>query len=78
VIVVNDIYGAREEPIDGVSASQLAEAVRARVSDKQVEYVPEKAAIVDLVREIARSEDLILILGAGDIRAVAEELTQQR
>jgi len=77
VIVINDIYGAREEPMEGVSASQLADAIRARVPDKQVEYLPDKTAIVDLLRRITEPDDLILTLGAGDIREVAEQLAGQ-
>jgi len=77
VIVINDIYAAREEPMEGVSASQLADAIRARAPDKQVEYLPDKAAIVELLRRIAQPDDLILTLGAGDIREVAEQLAAQ-
>lgn len=77
VIVISEIYGAREDPIEGVSAAQIAGAVRALAPDKQVEYVPDRAAIADLIREIAQPGDLILTLGAGDITEVADELTQQ-
>jgi UDP-N-acetylmuramate--alanine ligase len=77
VIVINEIYGAREEPIEGVSAAQIADAVRALAPGKHVQYVPDRAEIADLVRDLAQPGDLILTLGAGDITEVADELTQQ-
>lgn len=74
VIIVADIYAAREDPIPGVSAEHLADKVAALVPDRFVRFVPEKEEIERLVRELARPDDLIITLGAGDIRHVAEEL----
>jgi UDP-N-acetylmuramate-alanine ligase len=39
-----------------------------------VQYVEEREEIADVVRQMARPNDLILTIGAGDIRRVAEEL----
>lgn len=75
VVIVAGIYAAREDPIPGVDAGKLAERVRELDPDKQVHYVAERAEITHLVRELARPDDLILTLGAGDIRRVAEELS---
>ena len=38
-----------------------------------VEYVPEREGLVPRLAELCRAGDLVLILGAGDIGAVAEE-----
>jgi len=40
-----------------------------------VRYVAEREAITGIVREMAQPDDLILTIGAGDIRRVAEELS---
>jgi UDP-N-acetylmuramate--alanine ligase len=74
-VIVAGIYGAREEPIPGVSAEDLAERLREIAPGLPVTYVRERAEITDRVREMARPEDLILTIGAGDIRRVAEELS---
>ncbi|MBD3293223.1 MAG: UDP-N-acetylmuramate--L-alanine ligase, partial [Armatimonadia bacterium] len=73
-VVVAGIYGAREEPIEGVDAGDLAGLVREIAPDLPVQYVAERADVTDVVRRIARPDDLILTIGAGDIRRVAEEL----
>ena len=73
-VIVAGIYGAREEPIEGVDAADLADRVREIAPECGVQYVAERAAITDVVRRMVRSDDLILTIGAGDIRCVAEEL----
>lgn len=74
-VIVAGIYGAREEPIEGVDAADLALRVREIAPGIGVRYVADRAEITDLVRRMARPDDLILTLGAGDIRRVAEELS---
>ncbi|MFO8079081.1 MAG: UDP-N-acetylmuramate--L-alanine ligase [Armatimonadota bacterium] len=73
-VIVAGIYGAREDPIEGVDAADLARRVREIAPDRGVEYIADRAEIADRVREMARPGDLILTIGAGDIRRVAEDL----
>jgi UDP-N-acetylmuramate--alanine ligase len=69
-ITVADIYGAREEPIDGVTGKLVVDAL----SDRGVlaAWTPSVADGVERLRRRARAGDVLLLLGAGDIdRAVA-------
>jgi len=72
VLVLTEIYAAGEDKIPGISAEALAEAVRA-CGHRAVEFVPEKAAIVPKLRELARPGDLVFFMGAGDIGRLANE-----
>ncbi len=74
-VIVAGIYGAREEPIPGVSAEDIVRRIVETAPDCSVTYVPERSEIAALVREMIRPNDLVLTLGAGDIRRVAEELS---
>lgn len=74
VVVVAGIYGAREEPIEGVDAAEIARRIAEQAPEVDVRYVPEKEDIVAILRQLARPGDMILTLGAGDIRRVGEEL----
>ncbi len=74
VVVIADIYGAREEPIEGVHAADLARAVLRLAPTREVRFIPEKQEIVDAVRRLVQPGDLVLTIGAGDIREVAEEV----
>ena len=71
-VVVTDVYGAREDPVPGVTGELVAEA--ARVAGATVHYVPHR---VDLARFLAprvQPGDLVLSLGAGDITLLHTEL----
>ncbi|MGC9319870.1 MAG: UDP-N-acetylmuramate--L-alanine ligase [Armatimonadota bacterium] len=74
VVIVADIYGAREQPIDGVCAEDLAERVARRAPGRQVRFLPDNGQILEAVRALAKPGDLIMTLGAGDIRQVGEAL----
>jgi UDP-N-acetylmuramate--alanine ligase len=67
VLVVMDIYPAGEAPIEGVSAADLAERIRAS-GHRNVTYLGgDRARLLDHLCEITRPGDLVLTLGAGDV-----------
>jgi UDP-N-acetylmuramate--alanine ligase len=67
VLLVMDIYPAGEAPIDGVSAADLAERIRAH-GHRNVAYLGgDRARVLDHLCEITRPGDLVLTLGAGDV-----------
>ncbi len=74
VVGITDIYAAREEPRDDVSAQELCEKIHARHRDKQVVYLPTIDEAVAFLRENATPNDLVITIGAGDIRQAAEQL----
>jgi len=74
VVIVSDIYAAREDPIEGVRAEDLAAAVARLAPDRDVRFIATSEEIADVVRDMSQSGDLILTLGAGDIRRVGEAL----
>lgn len=74
VVIINDIYAAREDPMPGVSAEELVRKIQAQSGEKPVFFVPAKDEIVTQVAGLAQKGDLILTIGAGDIREVGETL----
>jgi UDP-N-acetylmuramate--alanine ligase len=77
VLVVMDVYPAGEEPIPGVNAADLADAIRAH-GHRDVTYLGrDRARIVDHVIDISRPGDLIITLGAGDVSQLGPELLLQ-
>jgi UDP-N-acetylmuramate--alanine ligase len=73
VLIVTDIYPAREEPIQGISGELIVHAAK-RYGHKNVHYVPVKGAIPELLRGIAKKGDIIIIMGAGDIWKLSAEV----
>lgn len=74
-VVVLEVYGAREDPEPGVSGALVADAVtlpRARVHHvRSWSQVP-----VELAR-LARSGDLVLTMGAGDVTVLGPEVLRE-
>ena len=72
VVVVTDVYAAREAPIPGVSGRMVADAARAE--GREVHWVPARADLASEVAALAKDGDVVLTLGAGDITAAAREI----
>ena len=66
---VLDIYAASEEPIAGVTGEALARAIRGGVLNRgaAVEYAASVEEAVGRLVAMARSGDMILTLGAGNV-----------
>ena len=71
-VFVTDVYAAGEVPIPGVTGRLVAEA--AAGAGATVEYVPTRQALASAVHRSVRPGSLVLLLGAGDITLVADEL----
>lgn len=69
--VVLDVYGAREDPIPGVTGALVAERFR---DPSRVDYLPDWQAAADRVAEIARPGDLVMTLSCGDVYRIIPQL----
>lgn len=63
--VVLDIYPAREDPVPGITSALIIDAAQAAGADVRPEH--DMAAIPDVIAGMARSGDLVLTMGAGDV-----------
>jgi UDP-N-acetylmuramate--alanine ligase len=73
---VLDIYAAGETPMPGVSSAAMVDkAVRAGA--RQLEYVADPAAAAAAVAREARSGDVVITLGAGDVWKLGERILEQ-
>lgn len=66
-----DIYAARETNTYGVTSKQLADRIPHAV------YAPDRGALLAHLQATAEEGDLLVIMGAGDIAAFAEEAAQK-
>lgn len=76
LVVVTDVYGAREDPVPGVTGKMVAEAVCEAAPGKRVAYLPRLREAAGFVRNEIRPGDLVLSLGAGDITTFPERLME--
>jgi len=68
-VFVLDVYGAREQPITGVSGASVAEHVGV-----EVKYLPDLSSVAQAVAEVARPGDVVVTMGAGDVNMLAPEI----
>jgi UDP-N-acetylmuramate--alanine ligase len=66
LLVLTDIYGAREEPIEGIDGQRLADRAE-QFGHRAVHYMPDKTDLPGELLDVARPGDVVLMLGAGDI-----------
>lgn len=72
LVIVTDVYAARESPVDGVSGKLVADA--AMTAGAMVCYEPRRSALTEEIRGLLRAGDVLLTMGAGDITTVGREL----
>jgi UDP-N-acetylmuramate--alanine ligase len=73
-VIVMDVYAAREDPEPGVTGGLIAAAVP--LPYHQVRYEPSWSAVPKLAASIARSGDMVLTIGAGDVTMIGPEVLE--
>lgn len=73
-LILTDIYAASEKEIEGVSIKNIYDRVKMNGLDDVM--VLEKGKIPEYVMRIKKKGDMILVLGAGDIKEVANRLAE--
>lgn len=69
--VVLDVYGAREDPIPGVTGALVVD----RFADaSHVDYRPDWQAAADRIAEIARPGDIVMTLSCGDVYRIIPQV----
>jgi UDP-N-acetylmuramate--alanine ligase len=70
-VCVTEVYGAREDPVEGVSGRLIVDALSERRPGMPIAWATNVEDAVRLVAPLARTGDVVLIVGAGDVdRAV--------
>jgi UDP-N-acetylmuramate--alanine ligase len=68
VVVVMEVYGAREDPIPGITGALIADAVPLPAT--AVHFEPSWSAVPPRVASLAHSGDVVLTIGAGDVTMI--------
>ena len=74
-VVLTDIYSAGEEKIEGIDSAALCSSIRARGKVDPV-LIPDVTQLVSALPDLLQDGDLVLLLGAGSIEQVAQELRE--
>jgi UDP-N-acetylmuramate--alanine ligase len=74
-LFITDIYAASEEPIEGVTAEALTEAIK-RFGHKDAQHIGALENAPITLRDHVQPGDLVLTLGAGTVSRVSEQLLE--
>lgn len=78
VVVLMDVYGAREDPVPGVDGDTIGARLRDRRDRAaEVHYVAERDAVVPALADLVRPGDLVLTVGAGDVTRLGPPLLDE-
>jgi len=75
-VIVADVYAAGESPIDNVDRDALVSAIKAH-GHRQVFALPRPEDLPDLIHDLAKPGDYVVLLGAGNITQWAYALPGQ-
>lgn len=78
VVVVTDVYPARELPITGVTGKLVVDAACEASPGHRVAYMPTLDAAAEFIRSEARAGDLVVTLGAGDVTTLADRILKPK
>ena len=76
VLLLLDLYPAGELPIAGADSRSLCRAIRLRGSVDPI-FVENKDEINAMISGIVEDNDILIVLGAGDVGSVAPALMRQ-
>jgi len=76
VLILTDIYAAGEDSLPGIDGRWMFERISR--GGKEVYYFPHKEQVPGLLSKRAKRGDLILTIGAGDIREVGMKFLNRR
>jgi UDP-N-acetylmuramate--alanine ligase len=74
ILIITDVFASDERPIPGVTGKLLVDSLLDEGFPKKVVYIPNLVDVNDFLDSIIKKDDIVLIMGAGDITRVSEEL----
>ncbi|MEI8176823.1 MAG: UDP-N-acetylmuramate--L-alanine ligase, partial [Candidatus Omnitrophota bacterium] len=73
-LILTDLYSAAEDPIDGVSTAMIYDEVL-KNGQERVRLLGREEVLPYLMKNV-RPQDIVLVLGAGDIGELSDELVR--
>ena len=74
ILIITDVYGSGEQPIPGVNGKVLIDSLIENGFSGKLAYIPGLSDIAEYLNNKMRQGDIVLLMGAGDITRVSDEL----
>ncbi len=73
LLVVTDIYPAREKPMPGITGELVHDSAR-KLGHKNAYYIPRVEDVASFLKRMVKKNDMVITLGAGDVYKLGAEL----
>lgn len=73
IVIVTDVYPARELPIEGVDGKLIADNM-IKYGHKNVYYIPKFDDILPYLQDLVKENDMVITIGAGNIVRISDTL----
>jgi UDP-N-acetylmuramate--alanine ligase len=74
ILIITDVFGSDENPIPGVTGKLLVDSLLDGGFQKRLVYIPKLGDVKDYLNDSIRQNDIVFLMGAGDITRVTDEL----
>lgn len=72
-LIISDVYSAGETPIPGITSEELIRRVKLNTKQTPI-YLRDRKDLPEVINNLAKRGDIVVLLGAGDITKWAYEL----
>ena len=76
IVIITDIYPAREKPIKNITSRIIIDEL-IKINHKNVYYIPDPLSLPIFIKKIAHANDIILVMGAGNIWRICENIYKE-
>lgn len=73
LLVVTDIYPAREKPMPGITGELVHDSAK-KLGHKNAYYIPRIEDVASFLKRMVKKNDMVITLGAGDVDKLGAEL----
>ncbi len=77
LLIITDVYGAGEQPLPGVNGKAIIDEIIEEGFEKKLIYIPKLDDVTRYLDTNIKEGDMVLLMGAGDITRVTEELLKR-
>ncbi|MCQ2547428.1 MAG: UDP-N-acetylmuramate--L-alanine ligase [Clostridia bacterium] len=77
VLILAEIYAAREKNIYKLSSKSLAEAIKEKHPEKEVYFMDNFEDIATYISDNAKDGDLVITMGAGDVYKIGDMILEK-
>jgi len=74
ILVITDVYGSGEQPIPGITGKILIDNLIDSGFKNKIIYIPKLQDVTEYLESNMRQNDMVLLMGAGDITRVTDEI----